>query len=239
MEAFIRTFLKDLRTDGFILKGRSPSCGIKDVKRFPGSGKVSSLGKGQGLFGAAVLERFPHLPVEDEGRLTNFRLREHFLTKLFLFARFKKVKEEGSMGRLVGFHTRNKLLLMAYHQEVLRRLGRITANPERKPVPAVWDAYQSELQNAFSRPARRASHINVLMHALGYFSRDLRTGEKAFFLDALQSYRIGQVPLSVPVTLIRSWIVRFGQDYLSGQSFFGPYPVELMDITDSGKGRNY
>jgi uncharacterized protein YbgA (DUF1722 family)/uncharacterized protein YbbK (DUF523 family) len=240
MAQFADSFLDSLGVvDGFVLKGRSPSCGIKDVKVFPSVGRVAVLAKDRGFFGRAVLDRFPHLPVEDEGRLRNFRIREHFLTRLFTLARFREVRASGKTGDLVRFQTENKLLLMAYNQKELRILGRIVANPEHRPVRDVVEDYQQHLYSALARMPRYTSSINVLLHALGFFSKGLTSGEKAFFLDTLEKYRAGRLPMSVLLGVLRSWIVRFEEPYLARQTFFAPYPEELVEITDSGKGRDY
>lgn len=238
MRRFADSFLSSIgELDGFILKSRSPSCGIKDVKLYSSLGKEGPMGIGRGLFGDAVLERFPHLAVEDEGRLTNFRIREHFLTKLFALARFREVRASGEMQALVQFQAENKLLLMAYNQGELAALGRIVANPERRPFAQLAKEYEARLWRALARMPRYPSMINVLMHSLGYFSERLSSQEKAFFLEMLARYREGKIPLSVPQGILRSWAVRFEEDYLLQQTFFQPYPEELVEITDSGKGR--
>jgi uncharacterized protein YbbK (DUF523 family) len=105
MQTFSAAHLDSLSDiDGFILKGRSPSCGIKDVKLYRGMEKGAAVArKGNGFFAQAVLERYGHLPVEEEGRLTNFTIREHFLTALFALADFRAVKASGAMGDLVRF----------------------------------------------------------------------------------------------------------------------------------------
>jgi len=224
--------------DGFLLKSRSPSCGIKDVKIRHSVENDAVLGRGAGFFGEAVLERFGHLAVEDEGRLNNFRIREHFLTKLFTLAAFRELRTAGGeMGDLVAFHARHKGLLMGYNQTQMRALGRVVANHDHKPVVEVYDAYAEGLAKALDKPPRFTGMINVLMHALGYVSDDLKAEEKAFFLDLLEKYRAGQVPLSVLLALVKSWAVRFGVENLLGQSYLEPYPEALVEITDSGKGR--
>ncbi len=239
MNSFARAFLDDVgEVDGFILKGRSPSCGIKDVKVYPGIGKQAAVGRSAGFFGSAVLDMFPGTAIEDEGRLTNFRLREHFLTKLYTFASFRPVRAARRMGRLVSFHTENKLMLMAYSQKELKILGRIVANPEHRPIDEVLEDYEDHLHAALRGPARYTSNINVCMHALGYFSEELSGREKGFFLDSLERYREGKAPLSVCLNIVMSWIIRFEEPYLAGQTFFQPYPEELVAISDSGKGRD-
>lgn len=235
---FTNSFFKSLKdTDGFILKYRSPSCGMKGVKIYAGIGKGAASRPGAGFFGGAVLKRYSWLAIEDDGRLRNFRLREHFLTKLFTLARFRKVKTSKTMRGLVGFQAENKFLLMAYNQKELRILGRIVANPQKLPVDVAIEDYEKHLATALARPPRYLSNINVLMHALGFFSKELSVQEKAFFLDSLERYRSEKVPLSVPLNLAQAWVVRFQNDYLGQQTFFQPYPQALMEITDSGKGR--
>lgn len=224
--------------DGFILKSRSPSCGMKDVKLYPSLGKVAQLKeKAVGLFAEEVYRRFGHLPIEDEGRLTNFSIREHFLTRVFATARLRTLLRNPSMGALVRFHSENKLLLLAYHQAVLRELGKIVANHEHLPEEEVFDRYEAGFRRAFVKQPRYTSNINVLMHALGYFSDGLLKQEKAFFLDELEKYKLGKNPLSVPISIIRSFMVRFGEDYLERQTYFDPYPEDLMQLKDSGEGR--
>lgn len=240
MRSFTQEFLDGLPAiDGFLLKSRSPSCGIKDVKVYPSTEKTGPIGKARGFFGGAVVERFPYLAIEDEGRLRNFTIREHFLTQLFALADFRTVKQAGAMGALVDFHTRNKYLLMAYNQQVLRRLGRIVANHEQRPAAQVLEDYERHLAEALARAPRFTAHINVLMHTMGYFSGQLTAQEKDLFLEYLEKYRAEHIPLSAAISVMRAWIVRFGDAYLMRQTYFEPYPEPLVEITDSGKGRSY
>lgn len=238
MKDFAQQFLSSIgEVDGFILKSRSPSCGIKDVKVYPAAEKAAVIGKTAGFFGDLVLKQFPHLPVEDEARINDFRIRENFFTRIFLNADFRRVKKTGSMKELVRFHSDNKFMIMAYHQGQMRKLGQITANHENRPVDEVVRLYGDELAIAASKMPRYTSNINVLMHALGYFSDKLKTAEKSYFIETLNKYRSSKVPLSVPLNIIRSFIVRFEEPYLSRQSFFEPFPENLVTVTDSGKGR--
>ena len=239
MTGFSTAFLDGVEpVDGFLLKSRSPSCGLKDTKIYtdPEEGQAMPVEKGSGLFAAAVLERFGDRAIEDEGRLTNFRIRHHFLTKLFLVARLRAVATSGVMKELVGFHAAHKLLLMAYHQTAMRAMGRLVANPDRRPFDAVVADYRRELARALARPAKYTAHVNVLMHALGYFKKGLSAAETRHFLEALEEYRAGRLPLSAPLTTLQSWIARFGEPYLARQTYLEPYPRELLDLSDSGGG---
>ncbi|HVO76699.1 MAG TPA: DUF523 and DUF1722 domain-containing protein [Candidatus Bathyarchaeia archaeon] len=239
MKRFAGEFLDALpAVDGFILKSRSPSCGIKDVKVFRGVEKEAAVGKGVGFFGGAVLETFPNYPVEDEGRLLNFRIREHFLTGLYALARFRAARAKLAMRDLVDYQARNKLLLMSYSQKEMRLLGKIVANQEKKPAHQVFDEYEVHLRAALARPPKYTSNINVLMHTLGYFKDGLGAAEKVQFIASLEKYRAGKTPLSAALAVVNSWLARFGGDYLKQQTYLEPYPEGLVEITDSGKGRD-
>lgn len=238
MNRFAKDYLESFNeVDGFILKSRSPSCGIKDVKIYGGIDKAPVTGKGTGFFGQAVIDRYSDLPIEDEGRLTNFRIREHFLTRIFALASWRKLDK--SMAALIEFQKANKLLLMAYNQKQMRILGQIVANHEKKKIEMVFSEYDIHLKKALTTIPRIGSNINVLTHALGYFKTGLKAAEKTHFLKTLDKFREGKAPLSVPVSIIHSWIARFGQEYLTGQTYFEPYPEELIQTSDSGKGRDF
>lgn len=229
MRVFAGRFLGGLpEVDGFLLKGRSPSCGVRDVRVHSGGGK------GPGAFAARVLEGFPGAAVEEEGRLLNLRIRDHFLTRIFASARLRAV---GTMGGLVRFHASHKLFLLSVDQAGMRELGKIVANHEKRPVGAVLERYGRRFREAMSKPPRAAAHVNTLMHAFGHFSDELSAAEKRQFLKTLEDYRKGRVALGAPVAVLRAWTARFDRPYLADQVFFDPYPEELVSLSDSGKGR--
>ncbi len=238
MASFADRFLDELTdVDGFVLKYRSPSCGPTQVRVYNSRAPEAGHRKGAGAFGGRVLERFGELAVEDEGRLQNFDIRQHFLTKLFTLARFREATAGGGMKHLVAFHANHKFLLMAYNQTAMRELGRAVANAKRLPLDELVRTYRSGLLAALARAPRRTSAINVLLHGFGYVSDELSPSEKSFFLDALERYRARQIPLSVPASLVRSWSIRFHVEYLLDQIYFEPFPQELVSVLDSGKGR--
>ncbi len=238
MRRFSESFLEAPGpVDGFILKSRSPSCGIKDVKAF-GSESGQPAPKTTGFFAEAVLRRFPNLAVEEEGRLTNFRLRHHFLARLFAARRFREIQTGGAMGDLVQFHTEYKLQLMAHSPSGLNKLGRIVANPASAPTRDVLARYGETLASVMAAPLRPGSTCNVLSHAFGYVSKELKPGERKYFLELMDEFRDDRLPLSALLTVLKSWVLRFDQSYLLQQRFFEPYPRPLMDLTDSAAGKS-
>lgn len=240
MNKFAVGYVDDLKKKslhGAILKSRSPSCGLKDVKVYKDIGKSPPSGfKSIGFFGRVLLQECEGLAVEDEGRLSNYNIRDHFLTRIYTMASFEQVRKKQTMKSLVEFHSNNKYLLMAYHQMNQRALGKIVANHEKKPIEIVLKEYEELLEKALARPLKRGTNINMLFHLLGYFKEGLSGEEKAYFLDLLEQYSNKKVPMSVPLSLIGAWVVRFNQPYLKNQTIFEPYPKEILDVTDSGKG---
>ena len=240
MSGFTDQYLSSLPdVDGFILKSRSPSCGIKDVKVYSAGDMPAILHKGSGFFGGAVSDRFIGAAFEDEGRWKNFKIREHFLTKLYTMSTFREIKAQKSMKVLIDFQSDNKYLFMSYNQKELKALGNIVANREKKSIDEVLSAYEDHLARMFARAPRYTSNINVMMHIMGYFSDQLSSGERQHFLELLEKYRDGKLPLSSPLSVLKSWVIRFEHPYLLRQTFFEPYPEELVEITDSGKGRDF
>ncbi len=242
MITFSKKFLGSLyEIDGFILKSRSPSCGLTQVKIYPPGEKNAPIARGAGFFGEQVKSRFPMAIAEDESRLNNHFIREHFLRTIYIFSRFRKLLKTLKMRDLVDFHTRNKFLLMAYNQTRYRELGRIVANHDNKSVDVVFQEYSESLQRAFLKAPRCSSNINVLLHIFGFFSKDLKSEEKKFFLDLIEKYRNGQVSLASITNLLKSWVLRFNQEYLINQTYFEPYPSELQHIEniDSCKVRDF
>jgi hypothetical protein len=134
MSSFTARFLNSVSSiDGFILKFRSPSCGMKDVKVYSSPANSNVISRSAGFFGGAVAKTFPFLAIEDEGRLRNFNIREHFLTKLYALASFREVENEASVSGLIEFHTVNKLLLAAHSQKESNILGNIVAS-----IKSIW-----------------------------------------------------------------------------------------------------
>lgn len=239
MTSFSETYLNSLKNiDGFILKNRSPSCGPADVKIYQGLNKSAMTSRGSGFFGGAVKEKFPMAAIEDEGRLKNYQIREHFNTKLFTLARFRLIRSNNKMVDLVDFHSQHKLLLLAYNQTHYRKCGRIVANHQKLKSDQVFYEYEKELAHILKKIPRFTAIINTLQHAFGWISDGLSADEKSYFLNTIEEYRDERIPLSAIQRLIHASAIRFNNTYLRNQVFFNPYPAELIEITDSGKGRS-
>ena len=240
MNAFIKKYMENLgEIDGFILKNRSPTCGIADVKIYKGTDPSARSYRGNGFFGDAVKKYYPDAAVEDEGRLKNFEIREHFLIKLFTLSRFRKIKKDCLMKDLVEFQASHKLLFLSYKESSFRKCGEITANHKKLQSREVYSLYEEEINRILSSPPKYKAIINSLYHAFGWVSEGLSAGEKKLFLDTVEEYRDERIPLSVPLHMLNSYAVRFSNSHLANQVFLNPYPVKLTAITDSGKGRDY
>lgn len=229
MQAWIGTVLPQLAErdlHGFVFKSKSPSSGMRDVKRYTAEGMP--CGKGPGLFAAAFMERFPLLPVEDEGRLNDPGLRENFIERVFVFERWRACGREGTLGALVDFHTRHKLLLMSHSPTALRELGRIVAGAKGLPVAKVLADYAAMLMPTLKLTATVRKHTNVLQHILGYFKKQLAAVEKADAVALIEEYRLGRTPLIAPVVLLRHFVRRFDDAYLKDQVYLDPAPAEIL-----------
>ena len=229
MTAFARRRTEGLAgadLSGFVLKKDSPSCGMERVKVY-GGGMPSRTGRG--LFARALLERFPDLPVEEEGRLCDPRLRDNFVERVFAYHRVRELfRSRWTAGSLVAFHTAHKLQLMAHSPEAYRLLGRLVAGVRNRPRDEVREEYTHGLMRGLKAIATARRNTNVLQHIAGYFKKVLDDGSRRELAALIEDYRLGLVPLVVPVTLVRHFVRLHGIGYLAGQTYLEPHPKELM-----------
>lgn len=211
---------------GFIFKGRSPSSGMARVKLYEPSGIPSQ--KGVGLFARIFMEHFPLLPVEEDGRLHDPKLRENFIECVFTLQRWRDLLAgELSLGRLVEFHSRHKLLLLAHSTEIYRQMGKLVADGKALPAEELFQSYEALLMKGMRLLPTVKKHLNVLQHLLGYFKNQLSSDEKQELLEIFEQYRRGDVPLIVPVTMINHLVRKHQQPYLAEQFYLHPHPGEL------------
>ncbi|MGI9666882.1 MAG: YbgA family protein [Acidimicrobiia bacterium] len=213
---------------GFVLKKDSPTCGLERVKVVHDGGGGASK-NGQGLFATALVQRFPFLPVEEEGRLNDPSIRENFVERVFAFRRLKDVfRPRWTVGDVVAFHTNEKLLLRAHDEVRYRELGRLVAQAKDVPRAAFRDDYMDRYMEALRRRSTVAKHVNVLQHMVGFLRRADDEAGRVEMQEAIQDFRSGLVPLIVPMTLIRHLARRHGEQLLLESSYLSPHPKELM-----------
>ena len=231
MNDFSKEFLQSQNNiDGFILKAASPSCAISTSKIYPHKETKIPSGKGAGLFTRQIIEKFPDHPKEEEKRLNNAFLREHFFTSIFTIADYKNVT---SIDSLYNYHAKHKYLFMSCNQLLMRKMGKIAANNVDVPLNQIIENYYNHLLLMFKKRARYTSNINTQMHVLGYFKKKLSAKEKKFFLELIEEYRAKKITLSTVNNVLYSWVVRFDDRYLKKQSYFNPFPKELAEINNS------
>lgn len=216
---------------GFIFKSKSPSCGIRGVRKYSTSG--AQTGTGPGLFGGAFLSCFPLVPIEDESRLLGPSIRENFIAQVFFMHRWREFvrDKKPSVQNLAGFHQGQRLLLMSHSPACLRSFEGLLHLAREKPAGMVYDdislvynEYISKVMEALRLKATPVKNAKVLMHMLGYLKKTLSPLQKKALLEAIAAYRDAQVPLTVPVTLFKHHAKATGEPYLCGQSYLNPHP---------------
>jgi uncharacterized protein YbgA (DUF1722 family)/uncharacterized protein YbbK (DUF523 family) len=211
---------------GYVLKKNSPSCGMERVKIYGRRGPAAS---GRGLFATALLQAFPHLPVEEEGRLNDPRLRENFVERVFAYRRVRSLfAGRWTIGRVVAFHAAHKLQLLAHSPRLYRDLGRLVAGGKALARPALQVAYETQFMAALEVMATPMRHVNVLQHILGYFTARLDSDARREMIGLIDDYGRGLLPLVVPLTLVRHYVRQFTIAYLQAQTYLEPHPKELM-----------
>lgn len=240
MRKFSKAYLEGLEAvDGFVLKSGSPTCGTANVKVYERAERSPPRRVEPGLFARRVQEQFEGTAIEDEGRLRNFYIRHHFLTRLYAYTELRKLGENPSMGDIVDFQRRQKHLLLLYDEPGLRELGRITANPDGLDVDEVYSRYAARFRKALQNEPNRRAHINVLSHIYGHFKDQISDTEAREFRELLGEIRDHQLTLNAPISVIRTWCARFEYQYMADQTYLEPYPRGLFEMRDSGKGFDF
>jgi len=218
--------LKKEKLCGFIFKSNSPSSGMERVKIYNQDGMAQKTGVG--MFARAFMDHFPLIPIEEDGRLHDIRLRENFIERIFALKRWRELLDDHqSRGKLVAFHTQHKLLILSHSQKHSTILGKLVAGAEDVPEEKLYSQYQSLFMEALRLKTTIKKNINVLQHMMGYFKKQLSAEEKRELLETIDQYGNEYIPLIVPVTLIKHYVRKYDQPYLKQQLYLNPHPIEL------------
>jgi uncharacterized protein YbgA (DUF1722 family)/uncharacterized protein YbbK (DUF523 family) len=214
---------------GFVLKSKSPSCGLARVKVYPDREARTPLPEtSMGLFAAALTRAFPNLPVEEEGRLQDARLRENFVERIFAYARLRALwRSRWTLGALVAFHAAHKMALLAHSTDGYRALGRLVARGKSLARAELRARYEADFMATLARPTTPGRHANVLMHLLGHLKAELDSADRRELLALIDEHRHGHLPLVVPLTLLAHHARRHGASYLLAQTYLSPRVEEL------------
>ena len=211
---------------GYVLKSDSPSCGLMRVRVYGTSGIPNRSGRG--LFAETLAARFPYLPIEEEGRLCDPRLRENWIERVFAYRRLQLLWDSRwNVRSLVEFHTAHKLVLLAHSPKAYQELGRLVGRAKEIPGQELRPLYHGGFMRALELLATRGRHANVLQHMAGYFKKQLDEDSRRELTGLIDDYRSGLVPLIVPLTLVKHHVRRLDVSYLAGQIYLNPHPKEL------------
>jgi len=211
---------------GFIFKSASPSSGMERVEVY--NEKGIPVKKGAGVFARAFMEHFSLLPVEDEARLHDPKIRDNFIERIFTLHRWRGVSEEKSREALVDFHTKHKLSILSHSPKRCQIMGKLVTHAHEMPGEDVYQQYEALLMEALRLKATTKKNANVFHRLMGYFKKDLAADEKQELSEVISQYRQGQIPLLVPVTLINHYARKYNQPYLKQQYYLNPHPLELL-----------
>jgi uncharacterized protein YbgA (DUF1722 family)/uncharacterized protein YbbK (DUF523 family) len=220
--------LTEVTLHGFVFKKDSPSSGLFRVKVYNEHGMAQRVGTG--MFPREVMNRFPLLPLEEEGRLNDMPLRENFIERVFAYYRWTRMlDEEPTPGGLVRFHTAHKLTLMAHSPKRYTEMGRLVADAGKRDWDEFTAKYGAMLMEGLGVMGSRRKHVNVLQHLMGFLKNHLSSGDKEELLGLIKDYRQGLLPLIVPLTLLKHHLNRHSvPDWVHQQVYLNPYPKELM-----------
>lgn len=227
---FINKLPEFANLDGYILLKNSPSCGLERVKIYQPNGHPHQT-PGMGLFARALKEKYPHMPIEEEGHLHDDRLYDNFVTRIYAYHNFRnEVLQQPSLHKLVKFHASYKYVLMSHSQMQAKELGRIVARQQNEPLENLIAQYFACFMQALSKPTNRKNHTNTLLHILGYLKKSVPSVARQHIVSAIVKYKEGITPLATPLTLLTHYIEQYGSNYITAQRYLNPYPEDIHPI---------
>ena len=229
MTEFSEEFINGLDDiDGFILKSRSPTCGLKDAKVYYCGNKCSIRSNENGFFSQKIIDKYDYLPIENEGRLKNYNIRDNFFTRIFFINNLKNNKN------IIEFHKNNLLLLKSYDEESTNEVSDILN--ENRMEDQVHQ-YKEKVLNIVSNQRKKENKLSIIIKVLKKYKNMLNEEEINMFNGLIESYENQRIPFSTLEVVIKMYATRFKDKDILNQTFFYPYPENLINITDSGKGR--
>jgi uncharacterized protein YbgA (DUF1722 family)/uncharacterized protein YbbK (DUF523 family) len=220
--------LAEVGLHGFVFKKDSPSSGLFRVRVYDENGMPRR--DGTGIFPREVMRRLPLLPLEEEGRLHDMRLRENFVERVFAYYRWTcMLQADPSPGGVVQFHTAHKLTMMSHSQEHYQRMGRLVARAGSLPWEELRDEAGRLLMEGLQVLTTPGKHANVMQHLMGFLRQQLSREDKVELFGLVEEYRQEMLPLVVPLTLLQHHLRRNSvPDWVHQQVYLNPYPKELM-----------
>ncbi len=217
--------MKDV--DGFILKKNSPSCGNKSVKVYNQEKNVI-YNKANGRFVDTIERVIPNAVIEDEGRLNDPYLKEHFIKRVFLNAEVKSNHLNIiTINDLMNFHLRHKMLMRLHNPDKQKLLGQLIAQSNHVAIEILKKKYFEIFVTIFEKVARKGHHVNILQRILREINKNINAEQRQDLQVKIKQFHDEVIPLAVPVEMIKHYLIRYRIEYLLKQSYLNLYPENL------------
>ena len=212
MTEFSEEFINGLDDiDGFILKSRSPTCGLKDAKVYYCGNKCSIRSNENGFFSQKIIDKYDYLPIENEGRLKNYNIRDNFFTRIFFINNLKNNKN------IIEFHKNNLLLLKSYDEESTNEVSDILN--ENRMEDQVHQ-YKEKVLNIVSNQRKKENKLSIIIKVFEKYKNMLNEEEINMFNGLIESYENQRIPFSTLEVVIKMYVTRFKDKDILNQTFF-------------------
>lgn len=212
MTEFSEEFINGLDDiDGFILKSRSPTCGLKDAKVYYRGNKCSIRSNENGFFSQKIIDKYDYLPIENEGRLKNYNIRDNFFTRIFFINNLKNNKN------IIEFHKNNLLLLKSYDKESTNEVSDILN--ENRMEDQVHQ-YKEKVLNIVSNQRKKENKLSIIIKVFEKYKNMLNEEEINMFNGLIESYENQRIPFSTLEVVIKMYATRFKDKDILNQTFF-------------------
>ena len=235
MHNFTKKFVSSVdNLDGFIFKRDSPTCGISNVRLYHKLGTDSGYQKTTGMFSEGVSAEFPNMVKEDEKRLENITIREHFLTRIFVLANLRESLELQSVEKLFEFYSKNMLLFLCHDEKLTAELGVLITNEDNFKI--ISKKFENIIYEILSFPIQKSPMMNTFDYMFNFVKSKLSESEKSHYQSLIDEFENNLIAHSEISTLLYSWALRYNVQLIIEQSLFDPFPKNLLlDLVESKK----
>ncbi len=235
MHNFTQKFVASTEVlDGFIFKRDSPTCGISDVRLYHKLGTDSGYQKTSGMFSEGISVEFPNMVKEDEKRLSNILIREHFLTRIFVLANLRESLKQQSIEKLFEFYSKSMLLLLCHDEKLTAKLGLIFKIEDDFEI--ISKKFQKIVYDILSSNVKKTPMIDTFDYMFDFVKSKLSESEQSHYKSLIDEFENDLISHSQISTLLYSWALRYNVKIILEQSLFDPFPKNLLlDLVESKK----
>jgi uncharacterized protein YbbK (DUF523 family) len=217
--------------DGYVLKSRSPSCGIAGARVYATRedlfADASFERAGRGVYASALLQRWPTLPIVEETQLQSAAEQAHFVERCFAMRRARRLLDVPADARaeaVAAFAEAHELQLLCRSAGARKELARAAAEPA--PSEEALRDFVAWFARVMAEEPDADRVVGVLRRVVNRL-RVLDPSSAGDWEAAVSDVAGGRESALALRVRFHAAAAELGDEALTGQTFLAPEPGEL------------